>query len=200
MLRPFSPYYSVQAFFMISGFYMGLLHNKYADAEPWIFYSNRYSRLAASYWIVLVVTLFMGLAGWAGASHFVTYQPGGLAERLFLFATNSTLVGMDITELISTTWSQGLLIPQGWSLGMELWFYMLVPLFWRCSTKTLVTVIGASLLCRIAIIESSLPFYPWQQRFFPAELMFFLLGMLSFRLSDRIGALPLGRHSPSWEP
>jgi peptidoglycan/LPS O-acetylase OafA/YrhL len=36
------------------------------------------------------------------------------------------------------------------------------------------------------IVSSSLPFWPWQQRFFPAEIMFFALGMLSFRRSSEI--------------
>src|SRR5271163_1338531 len=49
------PYYAVQGFFLISGFYMALIHEKYAGI-PLVFYLNRYSRLAVSYWIVAAVT------------------------------------------------------------------------------------------------------------------------------------------------
>src|SRR5262249_36371607 len=33
------------------------------------------------------------------------------------------------------------------------------------------------------------PMFPWQQKFFPAEIMFFVLGMLSFRHSSAILAI-----------
>jgi peptidoglycan/LPS O-acetylase OafA/YrhL len=43
-----------------------------------------------------------------------------------------------------------------------------------------------SLALRLIIVSSPLPFFPWQQRFFPVEIMFFVLGMLSFRRSSEI--------------
>jgi peptidoglycan/LPS O-acetylase OafA/YrhL len=49
IMRPLPGYFAVQAFFVISGFYMELLRKKYAPAPIWIFYSNRYSRLLVSY-------------------------------------------------------------------------------------------------------------------------------------------------------
>src|SRR5689334_14401820 len=49
---------AVQAFFIVSGFYMALvLDGKYADART--FYSNRLLRLAPAYFVVLVVGLAM---------------------------------------------------------------------------------------------------------------------------------------------
>ena len=59
IVRPLPAYYAVQAFFVISGFYMELLRKKYAPAPIWIFYSNRYSRLIVSYWIVLAATVLL---------------------------------------------------------------------------------------------------------------------------------------------
>jgi peptidoglycan/LPS O-acetylase OafA/YrhL len=40
----------------------------------------------------------------------------------------------------------------------------------------------------LIIASSTLSFFPWQQRFFSAEMMFFAVGMLSFRRSTEIGA------------
>ncbi|WP_454645545.1 hypothetical protein [Bradyrhizobium liaoningense] len=39
---------------------------------------------------------------------------------------------------------------------------------------------------RMALSLSQLPFFPWQQRYIPAELMFFVLGMLACRYSRNI--------------
>jgi peptidoglycan/LPS O-acetylase OafA/YrhL len=188
-VRPLPGYFAVQAFFVISGFYMELLRKRYAAAPTWIFYSNRYSRLIVSYWIVFVVTVLlialMPSVSFPPANFFASFHSTSTSEWALLIFSNLTMFGQDLLSIVFSLYSNALLIPQGWSLALELWFYLLVPLLWRASDRTLWIIVAASLALRL-IVVSSLPFVPWQQRFFPAELMFFVLGMLSFRRSNDI--------------
>lgn len=183
--QPLSPYYAVQAFFVISGFYMALLRERYVTST-WIFYSNRYSRLIVSYLIVVSVTLLLAALHPENSFPFIHTATASAAQAVVLGTANFTIFGADLVEVLSDFWSQGLIIPQGWTLGIELWFYLLVPLLWRLRTQWLIGLLAASLLCRVAFINSGLPFFPWQQRFFPVELMFFLIGMLAFRYREFI--------------
>lgn len=170
------PYYAVQAFFVISGFYMALIHEKYSGHKM-VFYVNRYSRLIVSYWIVATITF--------AASNYIDFPQyrGGGAPIIPLVA-NLTLFGADSVQFLNQVgW---ILVPQGWSLGTEIWFYLLVP-FIAPRKRVILILLAASLLTRMLIVNSELPFFPWQQRFFPAELMFFLVGMLSFRFKNYLG-------------
>jgi peptidoglycan/LPS O-acetylase OafA/YrhL len=189
-IRPLPGYFAVQAFFVISGFYMELLRKKYAPASIWVFYSNRYLRLIVSYWIVLVITVLL-IALMPGVSFppavfLASFKSGSASEWALLVFSNGMIFGQDLLSVLFSLSSNALLIPQAWSLALELWFYLLVPLLWRASDRTLWIIVTASLVLRLVIVSSSLPFWPWQQRFFPVEVMFFVLGMLSFRRSIEI--------------
>jgi peptidoglycan/LPS O-acetylase OafA/YrhL len=71
-----------------------------------------------------------------------------------------------------------LLIGPAWSIGVELWFYLLVPLLSRFKTYILVAMAIASLAIRLWM-DAELP---WSSYFFfPATLSFFLYGMLAHR-------------------
>src|SRR5262249_19746754 len=97
--------------------------------------------------------------------------------------------GQDLLSIVFSVNSNALIIPQGWSLALELWFYLLVPLLWRASDRTLWIIVAASVALRLTLIAFSLPFFPSQQRVFPPEIMVFVLGMLSFRHSSVILAI-----------
>jgi peptidoglycan/LPS O-acetylase OafA/YrhL len=190
IVRPLPAYYAVQAFFVISGFYMELLRKKYAPTPIWIFYSNRFSRLIVSYWIVLVLTVLlialMPDVSFPPATFFADFNSDSAGEWALVVFSNIMIFGQDLLSVLFSLDSNALLIPQGWSLALELWFYLLVPLLWRASDRLLWSIIAASLVLRLIFASSSLPFWPWQQRFFPTEIMFFVLGMLSFRQSSEI--------------
>jgi peptidoglycan/LPS O-acetylase OafA/YrhL len=190
IVRPLPAYFAVQAFFVISGFYMELLRKKYAPAPIWIFYSNRYSRLIFSYWIVLAVTVLlialMPGVSFPPATFLASFKSDSASEWALLIFSNLMMLGQDLLAILFFHTSNDLLIPQAWSLALELWFYLLVPLLWRASDRALWIIVAASLALRLIIVSSPLPFFPWQQRLFPAEIMFFVLGMLSFRQSNEI--------------
>ena len=153
-------------------------------------YSNRYLRLVVTYWIVIVVTVLlialMPAVLFPPAVFLAHFELGSVGEWVLLVFSNVMMFGQDLLSVLFSLSSNASLIPQAWSLALELWFYLLVPLLWRASDRTLWLIVIASLAIRLVIVSSSLPFWPWQQRFFPAEAMFFVLGMLSFRRSSEI--------------
>jgi peptidoglycan/LPS O-acetylase OafA/YrhL len=196
VLSPLPGYYAVQAFFVISGFYMQLLQGKYASAPTWVFYTNRYSRLAASYWIVLgvtavLITLKPGIS-YPPAIFLADFKPDNAFDWPLLVFSNLTMIGQDLLAVLLGLYSNTTLLPQTWSLALELWFYLLVPVLWRASDRTLWTIVALSAALRLIFAASPLAFFPWQQRFFPVEIMFFLVGMLSFRNSGQL--LSIVRH------
>ena len=75
-----------------------------------------------------------------------------------------------------------LVVPQAWSLGIEIIFYLLAPLILRRSVFIQIGLILASLALRFSFRYFLNLFHdPWSYRFFPFELAFFLLGSVAYR-------------------
>ena len=73
------------------------------------------------------------------------------------------------------------------TLGLECWFYLLAPFVIR-SKKSLIILILFSFFLEL-LISASLDFSnddPWNRRFFPSELKYFLIGALSFQIRSLI--------------
>jgi peptidoglycan/LPS O-acetylase OafA/YrhL len=197
---------AVQIFFVISGFYMALISSKYASQTE--FYSSRFLRIFIPYWVVLGIVLFASvMAGllfgqWLALQPYISYastQNGFLG--VFLTAlTNLTLFFQDwvmffkhdsgdhfaftvnFWESRNALWHY-LIIPQAWSVGVELTFYLLVPVLTKLSNRWVLILIFASILLRgIAYEVLGLRGDPWTGRFFPFEIAFFLFGILGFRV------------------
>lgn len=193
---------AVQLFFIISGFYMSLVLTRRYDSIS-LFYSNRLLRLFPAYLIVLVVsalsTFAMGGNVYISADN-MTKIPN--AETFILLGTSQILiVGQDVISWFgvaadgSLTFSRGeervidawrlLLVPQAWSISLELMFYAIAPFLVRCNTMVLVGIALASLALRPIGAALDIPYFILPRRFFPAELCLFLIGILAHR------ALPL---------
>jgi peptidoglycan/LPS O-acetylase OafA/YrhL len=77
---------------------------------------------------------------------------------------------------------KGLLVPQAWTLGVELSFYLIAPLI-LTRRKIVFVAIALSLLLRAYLIKIGIGTKdPWTYRFFPTELALFLLGSLSHQI------------------
>lgn len=205
---------AVQAFFVVSGFYMALvLDGKYADKK--LFYSNRLLRLAPAYFAVMLVALIalLGFEMTATASmenHRDLYS--NPVSAIIMVFENIFVVGQHLlywfmftsdgalyldthgglpTETTASGW-QGLLVPQSWSLSLELMFYAVAP--WLAGRKA--WVIGlialASISLRLAGMWLPVEFALWQGRLFVTVLFMFLFGMMAYR------ALPLVMRLPRW--
>lgn len=210
-----SPYWvgpdlAVEIFFMVSGFYMALvLDRKYAGLDNYrLFLSNRLLRLVPVYWLVLLMTIGLGVLAWVvqgrpiGAlAAFQEYHgaltPGTLVS---LIVPNLVLFGQDWLAFFGIDLASGRLffdplataaepltrefmfIRQAWTLGVELTFYVIAPFLVLLSTRVLVVLLALSLLLRAWLAWGlGLTFEPWGTQFFPAELSFFLAGMLGYR-------------------
>jgi peptidoglycan/LPS O-acetylase OafA/YrhL len=180
--------YAVEACFVISGFYMALIHDKYAGLRN-VFYVNRYSRLIVPYWIVGGTTLLSMIAVPQAKYPFLQELQAPASDwlswpRLAGAFANVSLLARTQSRLLTCPGEYAyrlLLVPQGWSLGSELLFYLCVPLLSPLRTRALIVITALSAAARVGLGGTGLPFLPWEERFYPAIIMFFLVGMLSFR-------------------
>jgi peptidoglycan/LPS O-acetylase OafA/YrhL len=200
---------AVEAFFLISGFYMALiLHEKYTGPGSYrLFISNRFLKLYPAYWTVLIAALLFQFMYWVftGNPILVLYQivhfKMNLPGILFLSFTNIAIIGQDLVSFFGLHRASGdlyfttnflktypflfsfLVIPQGWSLGIELCFYLVAPFLVRKKWYLLFLLIAAGFLLRWLLRNYwHLPYDPWIFRFFPSQLLLFLLGALVFRI------------------
>jgi peptidoglycan/LPS O-acetylase OafA/YrhL len=196
-----SPYHAVQAFFVISGFYMSLSYPKYRGSIG-RFYVSRYLRLAPPYWIVACAAVVMCIVFPQNDASVLLFHWFGAAEgwwaALVVFS-NATLVGVDGVSIMQYFgWPQYLAVPQIWSVGAEIWFYLLVPVLVQARGRILIALIAIGVALRVIFLTQGLSFWPWQQRVFPVELPFFIVGIFSHRFyvwtqSRRIALDSLGR-------
>ncbi|MBX7249173.1 MAG: acyltransferase [Caulobacteraceae bacterium] len=206
---------AVQAFFVISGFYMALvLEGKYADRG--LFYSNRLLRLAPTYLVMLLiagVALFAFGVSATGTPELFTTAFSNPATAVVMGFENLLVVGQELlfwvrlepdgglvidpsgplpSETVTVGW-QALLVPQSWSLSMELMFYALAPFLARMRWWALLGVALASIGLRYGGPQVlPVDYLLWAGRFFPTALFLFLMGMLAHR------ALPLAARAPRW--
>lgn len=90
----------------------------------------------------------------------------------------------------------GLLLPQAWTLGVEISFYVIAP-FVLPRRWLMAVLFAASVAIRVLLIKAGVGSVdPWTYRFFPAELMFFLVGAFTQQF-----VLPVYRRTalPKWD-
>jgi peptidoglycan/LPS O-acetylase OafA/YrhL len=75
-----------------------------------------------------------------------------------------------------------LLVPQSWSIGIEVSFYLLAPMLCKAKSRTIAVVCCALLTARLLALFFGLNQDPWTYRFFPFEVPLFLIGILLYRL------------------
>jgi peptidoglycan/LPS O-acetylase OafA/YrhL len=75
-----------------------------------------------------------------------------------------------------------MLIPQGWSLGVELTFYALAPFLLRLRPSIILLFAGTSFLLREILAHFGPPGVDWEHSFVPCVLFLFLGGGLCQRL------------------
>lgn len=197
---------AVEVFFLISGFYMALIAGKYTSRLE--FYASRFLRIFLLYWAILAAVLLVGLVGgcvfgnWGKLQPYVQYSAArnGWGGMVLAAASNLTLFFQDWVMFLSHDPGQHLrftvdfhrnlhplfcylLIPQTWSVSLELCFYLVVPFLNRQSTRALLLLVLTSLTVRAgAYYLCHLDNDPWTYRFAPFEIGVFVTGMLAFRV------------------
>lgn len=204
---------AVQLFFLISGFHMSLVQDRYPTAAS--FWRSRFLRIFPATWTALAIAIVASSASgflcgrWflLGEWHAVREHYGFAGAALAGFS-NVTLFSQDWVMFLSheaggclhftVDFSRDahplcklLVFPQMWSVGLELSFYLLVPLLWRRSTRWILALAAFSTCLRLAAyLGIGWTRDPWDYRFFPFEIGVFLLGMASHRLGSRATSLP----------
>jgi peptidoglycan/LPS O-acetylase OafA/YrhL len=208
---------AVQLFFIISGFYMAMvLNEKYlpGKATNLDFWKSRALRIFPAYYIVLLATLLAGgvlaLVGTGSLQPLDTWhqmlQTGISGVQLVLLGiAQVTLVGLDASNFsavgahggvgfTANAWLENLpawrsvLVPQAWTLALELYFYLLAPFLVRRRYAVLLWILVASFSFRVlAALLLGFRTDPWSYRFFPFELLFFLAGAIAYRLGGAQG-------------
>jgi len=207
---------AVQAFFMISGFYMALiLSDKYAEAPLRLFITNRLLRIFPVYWVMVGLTVAWCLlcawqrGQWARLQPYIEYGASMTPATIgWLGLTNLLLTGHESSVFLEFNATSGrlqfnpdfqttrpavhqfMLIPQAWSLSLELGFYLLAPFLLRRRTITIAAVAVVALMLRVWIYYG-LGWHhdPWTYRFLPLELALFLAGALSYRVFVQVRRL-----------
>lgn len=177
-------YLAVIFFYMISGYYMSMvLNDTYrGPGSTCRFYFARYLRLYPAYLIVAVFSILF----WRHADPSRLALPAFVSAPftwLFTSFSNASIFGLDALHLITVELpDQSLprLIGPGWSLGIELQFYLLAPFLVRRSLKVAVSILVLSLMLRFSMLP--LRYDPWRYYFSPSVFCFFFMGHVSHRL------------------
>jgi len=187
-----------------------------------LFMTSRLLRLTPVYLSVLALTL-LAQSLWPNHSvrsvgellpalPYWMHQHLAVSSAALLAATNLVMLGQDAVMYAAVNPHTGmlffasnfrntalpayhfLLIPQAWSIGLEILFYIIAPFIVRRSVPVLIAIAAVSFAIRLAIHHFGLTGDPWSYRFFPSELCFFLLGALGYR------AYRLGRAHDFFRP
>ena len=186
---------AVKTFYIISGFYMAMIINSYKNNIS--FFKSRYLRLFPVYFACVLIAFYLGDGATAHNQKLFNNDQVPLATHLFLLFTNIFIFFQDLVMFISVKEGEFfftsdfqsstpplyhfLFIPQAWTLGIELSFYMLAPLMIKKKNiKLIIFLIFISLTLRFLLILFDFKGDPWTYRFFPSELALFLLGSLSY--------------------
>ncbi len=177
-----TPYYynfifsraAVFVFMMISGFYIAMvLSEKYGGSFSGVltFYGNRVLRLMPPYWVVLLACIlfeptrwFEGPSLWFQINDVLLFPQG-------LWA-NLTLTQAD---------SGHLHLGQMYTVALEIMFYAVAPFILFRSTRLLVGLFLTTAALNGGLWVSGVDPVAWQYEFFPAVLMYFLVGALTYR-------------------
>jgi len=200
---------AVQTFYLISGFYMALVWNtkyKHLSQAKRTFWTSRYLRLAPLY---LLISLATALTLYITSGKVGLYGEGAVLHSVLAFLSNVTLIGQDLFmffgydtarqtfvfipdilqgglsaagDNMQAGWAY-LMIEQGWSIGVEVWFYCLAPFILHRSIRDLAVIALGAFALRIGVFELvGWDDDPWDYRFFPFELGVFLIGSIMAKL------------------
>lgn len=202
--------HAVQSFYIISGFYMALILNKkyVFQANGYkLFITNRLLKLMPVYWITIFLILIISFSSIfiTGGNNWLFLAPFknqvlNIPAYCYLIVANLFMIGQDFALFMGLNNADGhlfftsffqqskppvhsfMLVPQAWSISIEIMFYLIAPFIVRKKIWIIVlfTIVTAGI--KYFIFRNGFNYDPWSYRFFPAEMFFFLLGILSFKL------------------
>jgi peptidoglycan/LPS O-acetylase OafA/YrhL len=216
---------AVQCFYMISGFLISLvLSHKYDPSTTEgrrLFYSNRALRIFVPYWSFCVMILGVhvliyyafGIRFGVDAAFAQHWPEMTLPTRIYLLFSNIFILTQEWSMwlvyqsgAIIPVWNSDLhnphlgtfeVIPQAWSVSLELMFYALAPFLVRRHWLVLVAIIVATYVLRSVAAAYGFSGSGFAYRFFPFEIGLFLAGVLSHRVYAYVNSRGVMRFSVS---
>lgn len=203
---PIIPRGAVQVFYIISGFYMSLvLSEKYLTGSSLQFYKNRFLRIYPVYFLVITITLIFFLFThkfyyFNYMQYLESFKNMSFITILVLVMTNLLIIGQDwliptaispengnlyfapIFRIENLPTQRFFILPQSWSISLELTFYLMAPYINKLSSKNILFIILTSVFLRLYFASNGFYYDPWNYRFFPFEIAYFLVGFLAYRL------------------
>ncbi|MBR1193248.1 acyltransferase [Bradyrhizobium sp. AUGA SZCCT0160] len=185
---------AVQCFYVISGFLITMVLNERAGYRSLgNFYLSRYFRLWPVYIVVAVASLYVvywdvmftqlpKVADWPAVAFVAISNLTLFFQDWFLFLRldgSSLLPTSDFASATPPPLHGFLLVPQCWSIGVELTFYVIAPFVCR-SWRGLSLLFAFGLASRIVTAALDLPPDPWMYRFAPSEMLLFSSGGLAY--------------------
>jgi len=205
-LQMMSGHVAVEVFFAISGFYMAMILSAKYGSQVGAFYLNRFLRLYPTYLIVMLMVWAWFFVSWVAkgqmplTSWVEAYNTMKFWQKAPIVFSNWSIIGSDALSLLSYSphtgfeftdfqeaapgWPQPVgyyrTISQAWTLGMEFWFYLLVPWLMRAG-YFVVVILGLGNLALRLWLANCVGGYS-SILFFPAQFCWFALGMLLYAL------------------
>jgi len=169
---------AVEGFFVISGYLMALIQSQHKYKTRTDFWKSRILRIYPIYWVILTLSLLASLLiPEVGRPH--------LTSVLEFAPFNFLLIGLDVIIILALTGgptsNSNIVVPQSWTLSLELYFYLIVPLLHKLKLRWLATICLTTLVIKFILYVSIGLRDPWSYRLFPLEIGFFLWGMLVYR-------------------
>lgn len=165
------------------------------------FWKSRYLRLFPVYFVCLTLTALAYFVSNRGVAYLNGLADIPLGASLFLTFTNLTMLFQDavmfmgvdhVSTYFTAHFSESspqlykfLLVPQAWSIGLEISFYLLVPFVLIRSNVWILALAVGSLAIKYALNYLGYSDDPWTYRFFPSELSMFLMGSLAYKIYNR---------------
>ncbi len=193
---------AVKGFYIISGFLISyILVEKKTYSNLKNFYLSRYFRLYPIYFIIAFLSFFSHFFYYflfKNDSFFNTYFSATIFANILLVFSNIFIffqdwlffLGIENNGLVfmkeyfksETLLYKGLLVPQAWTLGLELTFYLIAP-FILFKKRIILCMLALSVCLKAYFMHIKLGSNdPWSYRFFPLELSLFLIGSLSHQI------------------
>jgi peptidoglycan/LPS O-acetylase OafA/YrhL len=171
--------YAVIFFYVISGFLISLVLSRRYQFQVGPFYRARFSRIFGLYWPIAAFILVLSPTALTRFLH---------ASPLDKF-TSITLIGIDWNLSISKAFGvkgEAMLqyLPQSWTLGTELAFYIAAPFLLRSMAATvLAALLSLAFRAWLYATHGASPVLGYL--FPPSTFIFFLLGHIAQRASAR---------------
>ncbi|RZK40099.1 MAG: acyltransferase [Pedobacter sp.] len=206
---PVSGNTAVQCFYIISGFYMTMILNEKYTGQNGnkTFYLNRALKIYPIYWTILFASIIWSLTvykfGYPGVvKQYADNSPLSLATWSYLILSNIFIIGLDWIFLFKLENGNMLFTTDfnaqkpafytfafnsiAWTVGLELLFYLIAPFIMRKNILWIVMMLLLSLGLRLLLNENGLNHVPWDYMFFPTQILFFMLGGLSYHLYKKV--------------